>query len=391
MPERTPYRDLALMLLASRGALLLVGTLAASLLGSGLAVQRGNLVYHEAAWLPLEIWARWDSEWYLLIASEGYAATDRFEGLAVNYEPEAAAGFLPLYPLIIRALSPVTGGVGAGVLISGVCLAGSLVLLYRLVRHESPAAPLGHRAGLAACAALLVYPHSLFLSAVYPESLFLLLSLALFAFARGGRFALAGAAGALASLTRPFGVLLVLPMLAEWWAQRHGRPEGRGRPGGWAWAWTLAIPAALAGFMIYCGRLFGDPMALFHRQERWRGAMSGPWRAFARWWEAGPAPHGAHGSTLELITALALLAMVPAMIRRLRASYALYATITLLLPLCSTLWSYGRLACTVFPAFMLIGVTAAEGRARLPLAYAVAASTLSGLLMALYASWWWAG
>src|SRR5262245_7651262 len=208
MPGRTPFRDLALMLLASRGALLLVGLLAASLLAWGLTVQTGNLVYHERTWLPLEIWARWDSEWYLLIAAEGYAASDRFEGLSVTYEPEAAAGFLPLYPLLIRGLSPIAGSVGAGVLISGICLAAPLVLLYRLARDESPA-PLGHRAGLAACAALLIYPHSLFLSAVYSESLFLMLSLVLFAYARRGRFAMAGAAGALASLTRPFGVLLV--------------------------------------------------------------------------------------------------------------------------------------------------------------------------------------
>jgi len=191
---RTAGRAVLVPFLATRGAFLLVGVLASRLMVSGLSLQKGNLVYHQPAPTFLEIWARWDAEWYLLIAAEGYDSSDHFERFAVPYERAATAGFLPLYPLMIRTLAPVFGGVGAGVLISNLALLGALVLLYRLAAAE--ARPGAERAtGLAACAALLVYPSSLFLSAVYAESLFLLLSLATFAAARRGSFAAAGLTG----------------------------------------------------------------------------------------------------------------------------------------------------------------------------------------------------
>lgn len=388
-PERVPLADIAILFVSSRAALLLVGLLSTWLMASGLTVQKGNLVFHPPSPLPLEIWARWDSEWYLLIAEKGYSGEEvrrQFEGLPVGYEPEATAGFLPAYPLLIRLLSPLLGGVGAGVLVSNLSLAGALVLLYRIARSEAGGGAAGREAGLASCAALLVFPMSLFLSAVYAESLYLLLSLAAFYLARRGRFAGAGLAGAAAALTRPSGVLLAVPLLLEW---REARLKGR--TGSFSCLWVLPIPAALGSFMLYCAGIFGDPMALYARQSRWRGAMSGPWRAFLRWWEAGPAAHGAHDSTLELLIAVSFVAMLPVMVRRMRASMWVYAALAGLLPLCSTVWSFGRLALGVFPLFVIIGVSWAGGGRRLPILYGFVGTALSGLLMALFANWWWAG
>ncbi len=192
--------------------------------------------------------------------------------------------------------------------------------------------------------------------------------------------------GGLASLTRPFGVLLVLPLLWEWWRAWQER-----RTAAWEVVWVLPIPLAMGGYMLFCDRLFGDPLVLLHRQARWRGGLSGPWQAFVRWWEAGPTAHGAHGSTFELVVAVLALVLVPLMVRRLRPSYSLYTIAALVLALGSTLWSFSRLALTLFPYFILAGVAWGEGRRWLPLLYLVLAATLSGLLMALFANWWWAG
>jgi hypothetical protein len=391
MPDATssagtvPLAEIAFMWFASRFALLITGVLSSYLLASGLSLQTGNLVFHEPTVRALEIWARWDAEWYLLIAAEGYDSSDHFERFAVPYERAATAGFLPLYPLMIRTLAPVFGGVGAGVLISNLALLGALVLLYRLAAAE--AEPGAERAtGLAACAALLVYPSSLFLSAVYAESLFLLLSLATFAAAGRGSFAAAGLTGGLAALTRPFGVMLVLPLLWEWWREWRER-----RAAAWEAVWVLPIPLAMGAYMLFCERIFGDPLVLLHRQARWRGGLSGPWQAFVRWWEAGPTAHGAHGSTFELVVAVLAIALVPWMVRRLRPSYSLYTIAALLLALGSTLWSFSRLALTLFPYFILGGVAWGEGRRRLAPLYLVLGTTLSGLLIALFANWWWVG
>jgi hypothetical protein len=391
MPDATsdagtvPLAAIAFMWFASRFALLITGVLASSLLASGLSLQTGNLVFHEPTVRALEIWARWDAEWYLLIASEGYDSSHHFERFAVPYERAATAGFLPLYPMMIRILAPLFGGVGAGVLISNLALLGALVLLYQLAAAE--ARPGTERAtGLAACAALLVYPSSLFLSAVYAESLFLLLSLATFAAARRESFAVAGMTGGLAALTRPFGVLLVLPLMWEWWRAWRGR-----RAAAWEAVWILPIPLAIGTYMLFCERLFGDPLVLLHRQARWRGGLSGPWQAFVRWWDAGPTAHGAHGSTFELVVAVLAIALLPWIVRRLRPSYSLYTIAALVLALSSTLWSFSRLALTLFPYFILGGIAWGEGRRWLPSLYLVLATTVSGLLMSLYANWWWAG
>ncbi len=390
-----PYADLALLLLFSRAALLIVGILSTYLTSSGLAVQKHNLVYHQAAPLPLEIWARWDSEWYLLIADKGYDVRDYFDKFSLDYESSAAAGFLPLYPLLIRLLTrilPPLGGVAAGVIVSNLCLFGSLALLYRIVQEEV-GGKAGRRAAYAACVALVVFPMSLFLSAVYAESLFLLLSLACFHFARRGRFAPAAIWGALAAVTRPAGVLLALPLAWEWWAQRHEANDAaqRRRPAAWSWSWILAVPVPLVLFLLYCGRVFGDPLAFVHRQERWRGASSWPGRALLRWWTEGPVAHGTHGSTLEMGIAVVCLVMIPFMFSRLRGSYAIYATASILVPLCTTVWSFGRYALTVFPMFMLMGEAWGARRSRLLLLYAIVGATLSGFLMALFANWWWVG
>ena len=382
---------LACLFIASRLALLAVGLLATSLMPSGDGVQPGNLMWCQPAAPPLEIWARWDAEWYLLIADKGYDVGSELAALGLAYERTAAAGFLPLYPLLIRTLAPVFGGLAAGVLISNVCLFLSLLLLDRLVRLEVDGEA-GELASLGACAALLLHPSSLFLSAVYAESLFLVLSIGAFLFARTGRFALAGAFGGLATLTRPFGVLLLFPLIWEWWVWRgaaDSREKRRVRT--MSGIWTLLVPAALLGFMAHNQSTFGDPLALFHRQERWRGGLSGPWRAFVRWWEAGPTAHGTHGSIVELVIALVCLAMLVVMARRLRLSYTLYTAAAVTLALGSTLWSFSRLALTLFPFFMLIGMAWADGRRCLPTIYAFVGGSLGALFMALFANWWWVG
>ncbi len=67
-PLNTSVLQLACLFAASRLALLLVGLASTWLLPSGSALQGGVPRWHEPAPRALEIWARWDSEWYLLIA-----------------------------------------------------------------------------------------------------------------------------------------------------------------------------------------------------------------------------------------------------------------------------------------------------------------------------------
>src|SRR4029079_9154843 len=83
---------------------------------------------------------------------------------------------------------------------------------------------------------MLIFPTSFFLSAVYAESLFLVMALGAIYAARRERWLFAGLLGAGAALTRPFGVVVAVPLAVELLMQ--WRAEGRPR-----WLAFPAIPA----------------------------------------------------------------------------------------------------------------------------------------------------
>ncbi len=367
---------------STRASLLLVGLLASHLLASGLTLQKGNLVYHRPGPAVLDIWARWDSEWYLLIAEKGYASDAQFLGLPVNYAPGDATGFFPLYPALIRAvtlLGPTS--LLAGVLVSNLALLGALWLLRGLVRLD-----FGEEVARATLWILLAFPTSFFLSAVYSESVMLVTLLGALRAARAGRPWTAGLCGALCALSRPTGILVLIPLLDELvFAKSPERPGIR-----WQVPAALALPAAsFFAWMLYCRSLTGSLVPFLLRQERWRGPTSGPWRAFARFFDS-PRLHDAHHSTIDLVVATSFVLAIPFLYTRLRRSYALYATAAILLPLGSSLWSFSRFAAAIFPVHILAATWASRSEGRLAACLA-AALPVAGFFMALFAAWWWVG
>lgn len=419
---RRALAGLLLVFLASRALVLAAGLYGAASYPSGRTVQPGNLQrpWYAAA-RGLEIWARWDAEWYLLIAEEGYHLEHHMEGRRVRYRPADATGFFPLYPLLIRgggrllALLPGAGGLEtrahagggpvdapggalsllAGILISNLALLGSTLLLHRRVLetgHGGEAATSGM--ALLSAAALLLHPSSFFLSAVYADSLLLFLSLACFAALRRRRWWTAALLGALASATKPAGILLAAPALVALAGSlgRQARSPGGGRSRGASWTRWLSLglyPAGLLLFSLYCRQAFGDPLAWAQRQMRWRGDLSGPWRAFLRWAE-DPQLLGAHHSSMELALALTALVLLVFCVRRRPPAETALAALVILPPLGATLWSFGRLSLQAFPLSIVLGSWAARHKAW-SLAWFVPSAAALAFLTSYYAAWWWAG
>ena len=187
---------------------------------------------------------RWDAVWYIQIAQHGY------------YSP-ASTNFFPLYPLLI-ALGDrlIDQPLIVGGLISLGCMTAGLALLYRLalLDLDEPAARL-------TVVLVSLYPMSLFLSAAYTESLFLLLAVGMFYAARRERWALAGLCGGLAAATRSDGVALVIPLaLLYLYGPREAPATGAARP--W-WrpryrvrssaAWLALVPAGLVVYLTLSG------------------------------------------------------------------------------------------------------------------------------------------
>ena len=149
-------------------------------------------------------WYHYDAVAYVGIAHHGY-----------TYIPDTA--FFPFWPLLEHAGGLLLGGFFpdsyyfAGLLFSNICFYFALVLLYRLLAEDFEEST-ARRALLY----LAFSPYALFFFAGYTESLFLLLTLALFLVLRRGKpldWWLAGLFGLLASATRSTGVILAIPFL----------------------------------------------------------------------------------------------------------------------------------------------------------------------------------
>jgi hypothetical protein len=344
--------------------------------------------------LLVDVWARWDSVWFLRIAEHGYGAAE-----------EAAAAFYPLYPLLVGVLGRVLLGhyVLAGVLISLAATLGSFVLLYRLGLPR-----LGADGARRAVLYLAVFPFAVFLGAVYSEALFLFLALAAFALAERGRFLGAGLAAGLAWLTRPLGIALLPPLALIAWAA-----PGRGP----ALLRLAAAPALFALYPVYLWWRLGDPFAfvraedVWARELSWAGPLGGVWEGLragwagvrqlastsdaTRYWSAvqDSDPDRVAMVNLQQLAFLVLFAALTVVAwRRFGRPSGLFAALSLAIPLSvpSERWpllSLPRFGLVVFPFFLALA--ALGERARLHTPMLVVSALLLGIVCAQWALWQW--
>jgi hypothetical protein len=288
----------------------------------------------------------WDGAFYRDIAEVGYG------GL-----PAEALRFFPLYPLLGRVLAPVVGG-NTGLALVLIANAGALVaavVMYRLARFE-----LGDRA-LAERAAWLtsLFPAAFVLVWAYAEGVFLPLSLGTFLCARRGRYGWAAGLAFAAALTRPVGILLAAPLAIE--ALRTWRAAGvRGRL-----ERVVAVAAPVAGlatYLAWVGRTFGDPMLPFSVQTDLRGDGTNP---LARLVQGLGDVVGVErfGDGLHIPFALAFVALVVVVCRRLPASYGAYAALGVLVALtANNLNSLERYGLSTFPLLLALATLTASRR-----------------------------
>ncbi len=172
-----------------------------------------------------------------------------------GYDEGHGVAFFPLYPLLVRGLLVVLPDGWLyilGVLVNQFLFAVGLVLVW-LYAASLGGAVIARRA----IVWLSLFPTSFFFSAAYSESLFLLLGAGTLLLLQRGRFGTAGLAGGLATLTRPTGIILVIPCLVDLIRQRGSDWRRRFFP-------FLLIPMGIASYMAYLVWRFGDPLRFVH-------------------------------------------------------------------------------------------------------------------------------
>ena len=329
--------------------------------------------------------SRWDTGFYLSIAKEGY----RYEGV-----PLPSVAFFPLLPMIIRAVKNVTGdALWAGILVANLTLAAAVVLLYRLVLDRW-----GETVADRSVWYLLIYPASFFGSAIYTESLFLLLSIATFFLARRGSWWAAGLTGLLASMTRLVGVILAPVIVLEWWQQRRKQADLTAQPGWQALAAAALVPAGALVYMLYLKWMAGDPLAFMRASQAWARQPRSPFETVsdllvrpAQGWAAaigtGALPLD---DWLDLLFVAFFLVLGFVLLRRKQWSEATYVLLGVIIPFSSgLLMSQRRYMWVLFPAFVLLAIWGENKWVD----RTVTLVSLMGLALftALFANWYWVG
>ena len=341
-----------------------------------------------------DVWARWDSVFFLRIAEHGY-----------EHLTQSATAFFPLYPAAVGLLGRVLFGhyVLAGILVSLAAALGSFLLLYELAETK-----LGAGGARRAVLYLALFPMALFLQAVYSESLFLLLSIAAFLLAERGRFLPAGIVTGLALLTRPVAIALLPALALIAWRS----PERRA-----AVARLAVAPIFVLAYPLLLWAQRGDPWEFLHAQGIWTrhfspaGPLGGIWDGLRAGWAGvqqlasgshthnywpavtGTDPMRTAAVNLECLAALVLFVLLTVVAwRRFGAPYGLFAALSLAIPLSvpSDRWpllSLPRFGLTIFPLFLALA--ALGGRPRAHTAIVSISSLFLGVAIVQWALWQW--
>ena len=298
-----------------------------------------------------KLWDRADSSWFLGIAEHGY-------------QRNGGEVFYPLYPLLVGGLGRVFGGyyVTAGIVVSLACCAGAFVLFYRLAL-ERLGADGAHRALLY----LALFPMSLFLQAVYSESLYLLCCVGVFVLAERRNWLGTGVVTGLALLTRFAGIALIPPILLLAWRS----PERRR-------ALLSLLPAPLiAGlYPLWLQLKLHAVFSAFSNESGWgrhlshAGPFGGLWHSLEKAWvgvkqiaTADPnAQAGAHNLEYLAFFVVFVWLGIEAW-RRFGAPYGLFVLGSLVIPLSAPtvgypLLSMPRFCLPLFPAFLALAAIA---------------------------------
>lgn len=327
--------------------------------------QPGAFRAHLVNNLFVNSWGQWDARWLVYISRHGYREA-------------ASQAFFPLYPLIVHNVDlAFLSTWWVSTCLSLLFYVAAMALLYRLIAEE-----FDKRVAALTVALISVFPTAFVFSIPYTESLFVLLSVACFFFARRRRWLLAGLAGMLATLTRSTGLLLLVPLVVllaqdKGWSWRRPSLDwvrGREVPA------LALIPLAVVLYMSFLWYRFGNPF-LFSTSERthWGRSFDWPWvdvwrglkefvstvADMARHYTAVPGglrPGGIYmraiGIGIAPFLSLLLAAVVlPWAWRRLPSQYRLYAVAAAVFPLLFPtakypLYSYHRLILVDFPLFV---------------------------------------
>ena len=290
--------------------------------------------------LLLGLWQRFDTNWFLMIAVNGYA-------------DKASTVYLPFYPFLIHWVGMIMpSALASAMLVSNLALVATLVVFYRIAKMFSDDA-----GAKRVVAFLLLFPTAFFLSIAYTESLFLLLTLSAFYLAVRERWLWAIGLGVLAAFTRLQGVLLIIPL--AWILWRQYRASHRTYPAGRFTMCVLLLFAIPLATFVFLALTNLSLIRAYEGELHARFVL--PWDNMAALLNLVMSGQASFVDLLNLAITAGTGVMLFALWKKLPGEYVLYALAMWLAPLfrmttTQPLVSMARYALALFPMFILLGI-----------------------------------
>lgn len=305
-------------------------------------------------------WANFDGEHYLSISIYGYKNLQQ--------------AFFPFYPYLIKLFSLIFGSslvrnVIYGLIISNLSFFLALVIFYKVILLD-----FSEKIAKYSIFSLLLFPTSFYFGAVYTEGLFLLLSLATYFLYRKEKYLLSGLMGILMTLTRVYGVFVILMILIDLVRKKKKLKEIINKKIYWLFISLFGV----VGYMLYLLRQYSDPFAFYNLQtivgeQHQKGIVLLP-QVFFRYLKilisSGFTWFSLNTTILEITTGV-LFTLIPAYIlyNKVRPSkvrsdfnrfgwgYISYILLGFLVPSAQgSFSSVPRYVLVIFPAFIAIGL-----------------------------------
>lgn len=295
--------------------------------------------------------ALFDASNYITIAKYGYP----------SYQVGLEA-FFPVFPLLLRVLSfPMKfffsypfGIIMAGNLITITCFAFSLNFLKKIAHLDG-----ADKTSNLSMIILILFPFSFFFLSLYTESLFLLLIIASFYYARQGKWVVACILACLVSAVRLPGLLIAPALLVEFlyqknWSFKKSMPQ---------LLWLLIAPIGAFFYFLYLQFYRGGYNIYFRAYNTsWPNRKFTPiffWSFLEPIYSAmfrhrAIRPNDIIGLIMILFALFGIFCLIK---YKARPSYIILSVFSVILPLLSgSLDSIGRYYMVIFPIIIYLGI-----------------------------------
>ena len=320
---------------------------------------------------------RWDSAWYESISHDGYSFSEI---------RNSDVAFFPLYPYLVRFCDLFfrLGFNWTGFYLNMLLAFFAAQYLFELLLFDHTP-----RVSYVTTLIFLLFPAAFFLVSVYAESLFILLIVLSFYFARQQRWSLSGVLSALVAITKPYGILLLPVLLIEYYLV-NGKNKKCFQESK-SWLYLLFPLISVSTVLVFEYIKFGTPFAFIEAQKTWGRTFTWPWLTYL-----GDAKEVAAGHVLGMANAHYLpnfiavsgyLLLLPAVFRKCRASYAAFSVLFALPALVSgTFTSFYRYMLPIFPLFIVLALYFIEHK-RIFVLYGAASFAILVIMASFFVRW----